>query len=65
MVIKKPSATWNLREKVDIPSLFKLFKLFNLELQTSQFSSIESTATIWLQKWYFCVVKNHLELTKL
>jgi len=34
MVIKKSSATWNLREKVDNPSLFKLF---NLELQTSQF----------------------------
>jgi hypothetical protein len=62
MVIKKSSATWNLREKVDNPSLFKLF---NLELQTSQFSSIESTATIWLQKWYFCDVKNHLDLTKL
>jgi hypothetical protein len=61
MVIKKCSATWNLREKVDNPSLFKLFKL---ELQTSQFSSIESTATIWLQKWYFCDVKNHLDLTK-
>jgi hypothetical protein len=59
MVIKKSSATWNLREKVDNPSLFKL------EPQTSQFSSIESTATIWLQKWYFCDVKNHLDLTKL